>query len=467
MSLLPQNTALIAFDKKHSTQVLEKLSKLGQVKELPKISSNSFSQEIQSIQGELNHVNSRISELSKDEDNFKKSYGEKIVFLIGQLEAHALKAELPNKFSQTAYLEVIEGWVQKRFEQELIKMVSKTTENKVYVEKIESKEQPPVQLTNLMVVKPFEYLTRFFSLPNSSEGDPSVFLMVFFPLIFGMILGDIGYGFAGLVLSVFLFKKIKSGALHSLAGAVILASLWTILFGYIFGEIFGAEHFLNFTLHPIIERGGESLNDLIILALVMGILHLATGLLLGVYYNVLHKHYSHAAAKAAWLVVEFSLVVIGLSAVSPSTLGPAFLYAAVGGILLATAVIVKTEGVGGAFELPGMLANVLSYLRIMALGLSGVILSKIINQIPVGGMFESLVKSVSSGSIDPVGVVIALVMFVLVGAFFVFGHTIALVLGLFESSIQSLRLQYVEFFSKYYKGGGRPFSPLRSTIKTT
>ncbi len=123
------------------------------------------------------------------------------------------------------------------------------------------------------------------------------------------------------------------------------------------------------------------------------------------------------------------------------------------GTLLALAGIAFFEGPTALVELPGLFANLFSYLRLMALGLSGVIIAGIINQIKLDPS-TIYAHGFNAG---------ALATFLIFGAIFVASHLGALALGLFESFIQSLRLQYVEFFSKFYKGGGVAFAPLRET----
>jgi V/A-type H+-transporting ATPase subunit I len=272
-----------------------------------------------------------------------------------------------------------------------------------------------------------------------------------------MILGDIGYGLVLLLLGAFLAMKFKKGFLSSVGGMMVLSAISTIIFGFVFAEFFGLEQIFGMHLTPLLSRVHEQgINQLIALSVLVGFLHITLGLVLGVWQGIREKHYSHSYAKAAWLLIEFgfvSFIVNNMSVVFTDFLHPLKIIfpspVDLGLFVAGAAILVKTEGVIQLFEIPSLFANILSYLRLMALGLSGVALAGIINLIPVD--FASL------SSLNPMawaGLLLAVIALVL-------GHAMVLGLGLMEAGIQSLRLHYVEFYSKFYKGGGTAFVPLR------
>jgi V/A-type H+-transporting ATPase subunit I len=154
------------------------------------------------------------------------------------------------------------------------------------------------------------------------------------------------------------------------------------------------------------------------------------GNFLGMIEGIMHKEWKHAIAKACWVLLEIGL--IGL--VVDTTIGGALAVISIIGIVV-------TEGAIGLIEIPGLIANIMSYARLAAVGLSGVILALLINMMrpdPSQGWFM-------------------IVMFIL----FAVAHFVAIGLAAFESIIQGGRLHAVEFFSKFFKGGGIPFSPFR------
>jgi V/A-type H+-transporting ATPase subunit I len=245
------------------------------------------------------------------------------------------------------------------------------------------------------------------------------------------MLGDVGYGAVSLVLFLILKKKIQKAS--NFFNILILASFVTILFGLFFGEFFGNEF-----IHPIISREHEMFT-LLYLAIAIGIIHVNMGFVIG-FVNELKSHgLMHAIyAKASWIVLEIGIAMLALYYLGKIAISPILGAAFLGAALL---MLIKYEGIKGLIELPSILTNIMSYARLMAIGLSSVILAVIIN--------DSAKEFFHQGGI-----------FVLVGVLIlIIGHAINIMLGLLGSFLHSLRLHYVEFFSKFFHGGAKKYQP--------
>ena len=377
-------------------------------------------------------------------------------------EAEFHKADVAASFGQTQLSACVEGWIpEKRFEG-LRERFNEKFKQRVFIEKIGSgREIPPSKLKNPATAKPFELLTEFFSMPRYNEIDPTLLTSLTYPLFFGMILGDIGYGLILVILGLVLrFKLGKNSLFLKRFGGVMAASgLSTMIFGFVFAEAFGSEQILGYTLHPLISRVEDYGIDLLIgLTILVGFLHLTLGLAIGAFEEFQEKLWKHGLGKIAWICV-----LAGLAAFVTNSMGelafvnmlfflkifvPPFDLVLFG---LGVLGIIVLEGPIQVFEIPGILSNLLSYLRIMALGLSGVAIAGMVAKIPVD--FHAL------ASLEPTAVITALAMIFII----VLGHALAVALGLMEAGIQSLRLHYVEFYSKFYKGGGTAFKPFRDS----
>ena len=357
------------------------------------------------------------------------------------------KTGAPLGFGVTEATAAITGWVPQSHLHPLQKRLEELTNQRLLFEEldIEEDEAGPVKLKNPVLVKPFQALLDLYSLPNSREIDPTLFLFITFPLFFGFMLGDIGYGL--LTMALFLVLRKKLPAARDLLNVMIWASLWSIAFGFVYGEFFGFEELGGFALPHLLARS-TGVATLITISLLIGIGHLFVGLVLG-FLNVWHHHsLSHAVKeKLGWmlllpgiakLLIILSLIGGGAGAFLDAAL-PAvaiILLASVGVIL-----IVLGEGVKGVIELPGIFSNVLSYTRLMALGIASVSLAIVINQFTAQ-------YAVQGGA----GLIVAVLIFTI-------GHAINIALGLIGPFLHSLRLHYVELFAKFFEGGGEEFHP--------
>jgi V/A-type H+-transporting ATPase subunit I len=346
------------------------------------------------------------------------------------------KAQVPLKFGESNNLFLVNGWVPKKNINKLRKRLDDVSNNKIYIKETEVKEDDkiPIKLNNKRIVKPFEFFMDLYTLPSYKEVDPSFLVFLTFPLFFGFMLGDMGYGLTTLLLFLLLKRKIKTRLLD----VMIFASLSTIFFGALFGEFFGEEVLFGFELPHLISRAHQ-ITELLLISILIGIVHVNIGLFTG-FYNELRQHGLKVALyeKYSWVLLQIAvfIIYIGFTKSVPNLKIIGILF-----FLLSVIMLYKGEGVKGLIELPGIFSNILSYARLMALGLASVALAAVVNQFA----FDFFHKG---GFMIIAGILILL-----------FGHVINIGLGILGPFLHSLRLHYVEFFSKFFKGGGKPYVP--------
>jgi V/A-type H+-transporting ATPase subunit I len=296
----------------------------------------------------------------------------------------------------------------------------------------------PVILRNRPLVRPFEMLLALVPLPRYGSVDPTPWLALFFPAFFGLVLGDAAFGAAGVAVALLARSRGWGGrAGRDLAWIALACSLSAIAFGVAFGEALGelGEHA---GLHPVLlDRRGAFLTFLGV-ALAVGVLHVAVGMALGVASAIRNGHRREGAGRAA------RLLLLGASAAAAASLAGVLPGAALRPALLAGAaflvVALVTEGPLAALDLVLGLGNVLSYSRLMALGLASVMLAEVANL--VGTTLRPAVA----------GVALAVLL-----------HAVNFTLGLISPTVAALRLHYVEFFEKFYDEGGVPYRPFALT----
>lgn len=358
------------------------------------------------------------------------------------------KAHAPLRFGSTNRAFSLSGWVPENRLANVKSTLEKTTKGAVHIivkdpDLHDKKNLPPVQLANPKPSKPFEFFMDLYTLPNYKEIDPSFLMFLTFPLLFGFMLGDMGYGIVTLLLFMGLRPKFKGGG-KKLIDALIYSSVATILFGALFGEVFGEEVLFGYELPHILSRAHQ-INDLLVLSIVVGAIHLNLGLIVGWINEAHHHSFVHGfLAKGSWMLLQIAVALLALSYGGFIALTPI-----VGYLVLAISIvcIYLGEGVRGMVELPAIFSNMLSYARLMAIGVSSVQIALVVNTF-AKGMFHA-------GGAAIIGGILLLVV----------GHVINIVLGLIGPFLHSLRLHYVEFFSKFFEGGGKPYTPFGQTVE--
>ena len=337
----------------------------------------------------------------------------------------------------TAHAFVLEGWVPADARRTLTDRLRADAGESVVVTEMSREEwrseDAPVVLRNPRLLRPFEAVISLLPLPRYGTIDPTPFVAVFFPVFFGLILGDIGYGLVLVVGGLILHWRSKPGTmLRSVSEIIGPCALFSILAGVLFGEFFGDLGRRWFGLHPIAFDREEALVPFLLLAVAIGAVHILLGLILGV-ISARH-HPREAIGKGASAVALVLIVLVLLAAVE--VLPHAFFTPAVIGLLIAFPVLILAEGVVAPIEFLSTLGNILSYARIMALGIASVMLAVVANRM-VGVMGSAAV-----------GVMFAVLF-----------HIVNLAIGLFSPTIHALRLHYVEFFGKFYSPGGVRYEP--------
>lgn len=358
---------------------------------------------------------------------------------------------------------ILEGWVKEKDYARLEKIVSGFEASSLNKIEAAEGEDVPVEIENKNIIEPFEAITRLYGMPQHRGVDPTIFLAPFFAIFFGVCLGDAGYGLVMIAATALVIKKMQGD--KKLVWMLGICAGFTIMVGALTGGWFG-DAIQQFTpiLNPLREKimWFDPLQDpkkLLGLSVILGYIHLMSGLVIAFGHNIRVKNYIAAACEQlTWIVMLNSVVIFGLgkAGVVPAEIGRFF------GILAlvpAALIMLFSNREGGWGERLGMgaynlfssvfyIGDVLSYLRLMALGLVSSGLAMSIN------LMAKMVLKMPYG----IGIIIAIIIFVI-------GHTGNLVLSALGAFVHTMRLQFVEFFPKFLVGGGRPFEPLRKEYK--
>ena len=377
------------------------------------------------------------------------------------------RAAARGALSKTAATFQLEGWVREDEREKVEQAISSVTDI-YYLEYREAQEdeKEPVVLKNKPLVEPYQAVVNLYSLPAPGTMDATPMMAPFYFLFFGMMLADLGYGivlFAGALLFIKFVKP--QGMMRQIAGVLWQGGISTMIMGVLLGTFFGVPwpELLPNTIigntFPLIDSSADPVS-MLVLCFGLGIVHMFYGVFLSIANCIRRKDYMGAIIdNLCWVLIITGLLLqaapmIGL----PQGVATAGLWMAIAsaGLVLLFAGRSKgwkpgrfISGAGKLYDVTSWLGDVLSYSRVFALSLSGAVIGLVLNTL--GGMLYSAFQG---------SVIMSIIGFILTAAMLVALHMFMLAINTLGCFVHTARLQYVEFFGKFYEAGGKPFRPL-------
>ena len=424
-------------------------------------------EEIVDLERRLGTITSRRKEIAERLAALARDWYPTVAAIDEALEIENRKAEVLQKVGASRSAFALESWVPARDVERLKNLVSQTVGSRVFFYEIPTHEEPPTMMANPKGVRRFEFFIRFYSLPQATEWDPTLVFAIVFPLFFGIMLGDWGYGLTILLISLWMiagfpgawglpkfgrnFVKMILGpkGMQQLAYALLPGCALAMGIGFYWDEFFGYHLFDAW--FGYVPPGGvdpmhsQTVSALLLLAGYIGLGMVVLGFLFGALKEYFHHHPRGAVGKIGGILLAFGIAFLGLAVIRHqiSLTGNQlfvfvlYLVLIIGGILM----LLAGEGIQmGMMGLIEVVSHILSYTRLVGILLASVILAYVINSIGAGLIFGGAISGIIAG------VVIILV-----------GQSFNVIIGVFEPGIQGARLIFVEYFSKFYTGNGRPF----------
>lgn len=415
----------------------------------PKNIIRSLDKELESAKTEETDMFARVGELIHSIEEMELLY-DSLMIELDRVKAASRIGESDKTF-------ILKGWVPAREADKLKDRLTKLTEY-CYIEFEDPKEGEafPVALDNPPLVQPFEVITKLYSTPSSSELDPNIYMAPFYFMFFGMMVGDAAYGVIMAIACAYLTKKLKwQGDTKKLGLLIALGGISTSIWGVLFGSWFGnAGELLG--ISPVLLSPLDQPIEMLILCFALGIVHLFAGMAVKGYMNIREGNvWAAVFDQGFWYVLLIGLILMLVGKEGQAgDVGRYMSIAGAIGLILTQGRHKKGifrkffTGVLSLYDVTGYLSDVLSYSRLFALGLTTGIIGTVVNEI--GLMFG---KSI-------IGWIFAAIVLVI-------GHVFNILINSIGAYVHASRLQYIEFFGKFFQGGGHAFNPLSIKTKYT
>ena len=464
-----QTCLFIVCAKKDAEAVEDGLKKLNFVKpplssQVPAKRQQQLEEELSKVRAEIAGAEKAIADMAPDREALK--------FVMDYYTMRAEKYGVLNGLVQSKRVFLITGYVSVETAPRLEKLLQEKYEVVVEFSEPEEKDDVPVILHNNKFAEPVEGVIESYSLPGKGEIDPSMVVATFYYVLFGLMLSDAAYGLimvAGTAYCLTKFKNMEDG-MKKFMKMFMYCGISTAFWGFMFGSFFGdavnviATTFFNrpdIRLAPLWFEPVSLPMKLLVFAFGLGILHLFIGLGIKFYscvkngsladgiYDAIFWYMLVGGGIVYLLTMPMFTEMLGLTFTLPAVAGTVAAYAAaIGfvGIVLTSGRESKNwvkrilKGLYGAYGVSSYLSDILSYSRLLALGLATSVISTVFNKM----------GSMMGGSIP------GAIIFILV---FLIGHSLNLAINALGAYVHTNRLQYVEFFGKFYEGGGRKFEP--------
>lgn len=470
----PEQTCIFVLCKKTETKgVLDNLRKLGfsylnaaNNKEIPMKQEAECNEHIR-------NAKEIIEEMQEAITVFAEKRGD-IQFLIDYEMMRLDKYDVLAQLLQSDHAFVLTGYIPKREVAKLEKRLHQTFEVALEFEEVDETEEAPVEFANNAFAAPLEGIVESFSPPGRGEIDPTMVMSLFYYLLFGLMLSDAAYGFVIAFACGFLllrFRHMERGTrdfLKMFFFCGIATIFWGVLFGSYFGDLITVVSNTFFgktvTIAPLWFEPVKDPMRMLVFSMLVGLIHLYTGLAMKGYQCIKQKQYDALIYDVLFwyglltscvvylLSMKMFVDILGLSFQLSAQVGK---FAAIGAAVCSIGIIATSgresknpfkrflKGLYGLYGITGYLSDVLSYSRLLALGLATGVICTVINK--MGSM---------AGNGIP-GVIVFVIVFLL-------GHILNLAINALGAYVHTNRLQYVEFFGKFYEGGGRKFEPFRA-----
>ncbi len=407
---------------------------------------DSHRKELASMKGELPELKAKVESM----------YSDLNVYLAGVTAGHAAEGSLT----------LFEGFAPKEDAQKVREALGNLDVYYIASDATVA-DNPPIKIRNNAFVRQFEPLTSMYGMPVYNEFDPTVFLSIFFMLFFAMCMGDMGYGITLVAIGFILRKRKANGGLAGMWSLIVTLGIATIVVGFLFGTFFGVdlttktwipEALRNCMITGDVTIGGSSYAKQMILSLLIGIAHISLAMVVKAVWAVRQNGLRNSLGTLGWTLLIVGSVVglsFGLLGVISET-AMKWLLIGIASVSCLGIYIFNKWGRNPLINIgaglwdtyntaSGLMSDVLSYIRLYALGMSGSMLGSTFN----------LIADMVKGD-DPTWQWIPFVLIV------VFGHVLNLALSSLSAFVHPLRLNFVEFFKNSgYMGEGVAYNPIR------